>query len=170
MPPSAGKRPRLLAVGQHATNSLFIGAVHQGGLTQAHLATGSLLGQDVAQILTTALILAAAGKARRVLILGMAYSLQNKKTDMPEGPCPDRRGRHSALKNIRPQEDYFLGTSNICRVRPSARGSWSTLATSARSCTTRSSMFRPRSLCTISRPRKNTVILQRSPSSRKRRM
>lgn len=36
----------------------------------------------------------------------------------------------ATLKSSRTERGYFLGTSIICKVRPSERGSWSTLAMS----------------------------------------
>ncbi len=67
---------------------------------------------------------------------------------------------------------YFFGkgTSIMNSVRPSAFASCSTLAISLVSSTTLSSMVWPRSLWTISRPRKKMVTLQRSPPSINRRM
>lgn len=44
-----------LAIGQHSAHCLFIGFINQGSLTQAHLAAWSLLCEDVAQILPSAL-------------------------------------------------------------------------------------------------------------------
>src|SRR6056297_1958768 len=89
------------------------------------------------------------------------------------GPSPDGSDTASRLGKLARQpggDQLFLalGESRRNMVRPSERASCSTLAISASISATRSRIFLPWSLCAISRPRKNTVTLHRSPPSRNR--
>lgn len=117
-----------LSVWQHSADSLFIGFIHHCNLAQAHFAARSLLGQNMSHILASAFVFAATGKFKTLgggpsgLYLWHYYSL------------------------ICGKRIYFLGTSSICSVLPSALGSCSIFAISAKSCTIRSRIAIPRSL------------------------
>src|ERR687897_1209745 len=77
------------------------------------------------------------------------------------------KGRPVAASDSLDACDY-RGARIMIIWRPSIIGSLSTLARVAVSALTRSSSLTPRSVCAISRPRKRSVTLTLSPSSKKR--